>query len=145
MIKQILSIAGRPGLYKLVSQGKNMLIVESLSDRKRLPAYARDKVTSLGDISIYTLEDDEPLPNVLQTLKEKTGAKEVDVKAIPDLREYFAEILPAFDRDRVHLSDIRKLLSWYNLLIATGEDTFVEETAEETPAEESPAEDAPAE
>lgn len=142
MIKQILSIAGRPGLYKLVSQGKNMLIVESLSDRKRVPAYARDKVTSLGDISIYTVEDDEPLPNVLQTLKEKTGGKEVDVKAISDLREYFAEILPTFDRDRVYLSDIKKLLGWYNLLVATGEDDFVEEKPEEDQPSEAPAEEA---
>lgn len=141
MIKQILSIAGRPGLYKLVSQGKNMLIVESLTDRKKTPAYARDKVTSLGDISIYTLEEDEPLPNVLQSLKEKTGGKTVDLKQIPDLYAYFGEILPSFDADRVHLSDIRKLISWYNLLVETGEDDFVEETEEaEEPESEEKAE-----
>lgn len=141
MIKQILSIAGRPGLYKLVSQGKNMLIVESLTDRKKTPAYARDKVTSLGDISIYTLEEDEPLPNVLQSLKEKTGGKTVDLKQIPDLYAYFGEILPSFVADRVHLSDIRKLISWYNLLVETGEDDFVEETEEaEEPESEEKAE-----
>lgn len=96
MIKQILSISGRPGLYKLVNQGKNMLIVESLATGKRTPAYAHDKVVSLGDISIYTPESDVPLSEVLNTIKEKNEGKEVDYKKMTDaeLREYFAEYLP---------------------------------------------------
>ena len=72
MLKRILSISGKPGLYRLVSQGKNMLIVESLTNGKRMPAYARDKVVSLGDISIYTVEDDEPLSEVLEKVKQTT-------------------------------------------------------------------------
>ena len=104
MLKTILSISGRPGLYKLVNRGKGMLIVEEISTGKRTPAYARDKVISLGDISIYTEEGDTPLGLVLDTVKEKNEGKAVDIKAIgndADLREYFAEILPEYDRERV--------------------------------------------
>ena len=82
MLKTRLSIAGRPGLYKLVSQGKNMLIVESLSTGKRMPAYAHDKVISLGDIAMYTVEGDVALGKVLESLKVKAGGEPVDVKAI---------------------------------------------------------------
>ena len=107
MLKQILSIAGRPGLYKLVNQGKNMLIVESLMTGKRTPAYARDKVISLGDISIYTVDEDVPLANVLQSIKDKNEGKKVDMDSIGDIREYFATVLPEFDDERVHTSDIK--------------------------------------
>lgn len=130
-MKQILSIAGRPGLYKLVNQGKNMLIVEQLLTGKRTAAYARDKVSSLSDISIYTVEDDKPLPEVFQAVKELNDGKTVDINSIGDLREYFAKVLPEFDNERVHTSDIKKLLSWYNLLVEAGEADFVEEADEE--------------
>lgn len=140
MLKTILSISGRPGLYKLVNRGKGMLIVEEISTGKRTPAYARDKVISLGDISIYTEEGDTPLGLVLETVKEKNESKPVDIKAIgndADLREYFAEILPEYDRERVYTTDIKKLLSWYNLLVAAGITDFkpAEETSEEVSEE----------
>lgn len=142
MLKTILSIAGRPGLYKLVNRGKGMLIVEEISTGKRTPAYARDKVISLGDISIYTDEGDTPLSLVLETVKEKNEGKPVDIKGLgkdAEIREYFAEILPEYDRERVYTTDIKKLLSWYNLLIAAGITDFKpaekEETAAETEAE----------
>ncbi|MDE7125485.1 MAG: DUF5606 domain-containing protein [Muribaculaceae bacterium] len=135
MIKQILSIAGRPGLFKLVSQGKNMLIVESLLNGKRTAAYARDKVISIGDISIYTVEGDKPLPEVLQSVKDLNEGKQVDINAIDDLRAYFATILPEFDTERVHTSDIRKLLTWYNQLVAAGEDDFSVDEHTESEAE----------
>lgn len=115
MLKRILSISGKPGLYRLVSNGKNMLIVESLATGKRMPAYAHDKVVSLGDISMYTTDEDIPLDEVLEKVKEANGAKPVDVKAIGNdeaVREYFATILPDFDRDRVYTTDIRKLFAW---------------------------------
>ena len=123
MLRTILSISGKPGLFRLVSQGRNMLIVESLSDGKRIPAYSRDKVMSLGDIAMYTYGEDVPLADVLELLKEKTEGKAVDVKALKessDLRNFFGEVLTDFDRERVHDSDIRKLLQWYNLLISAG-------------------------
>ncbi len=135
MIRRILSISGKPGLYRLVSQGKNMLIVESLADKRRQPIYANDKVVSLGDISIYTLEGDKPLAEVLESVKDKADGKAVDIKAFANdqaIRDYFREILPDFDDDRVYTSDIKKLLTWYNMLIAHGITEFVEKTTEET-------------
>ncbi len=137
MNKRILSIAGKPGLYSLVSQGKNMLIVENIETGKRVPAYASDKVISLGDIAIYTIEEDKPLYDVFQAIIEKTGAQPVDVKAFDTadkLRAYFGEILPDFDNDRVHNNDIKKVFSWYNLLVKNGYTDF---RTEEKPADEA--------
>jgi len=130
MIRTILSIAGKPGLYRLVNQGRNMLIVESLATGKRTPAFARDKVMSLGDIAMYTTEDDMPLADVLELLKAKTEGKPVDLKAFAneaEMRDFFGEVLTNFDRERVHDSDIRKLFQWYNTLLAAGITEFKEE------------------
>ena len=139
MIKRIVSIAGKPGLYKLVSQGKNMLIVESLSTGKRTPAYAHDKVISLADVAIYTNDEDIPLADVLQLIADKTGAQPVDMKQFADdmaIRAYFGEVLPEFDKERVYTTDIKKLFSWYNQLIAAGVTKFKdEEIAEDKAAE----------
>ena len=136
MLKTILSISGRPGLFRLVNRGKGMLIVEEVATGKRTPAYARDKVISLGDISIYTEEGDTPLGLVLDAVKVKNDGKPVDVKALgsdENVREYFAEILPEFDRERVYTTDIKKLLSWYNLLVNAGITDFKpEEHAQDT-------------
>ena len=121
MLKKILSVSGKPGLYQMVSQGKNMLIIESLTDKKRIPAYARDKVISLGDIAIYTNEKEVPLYEVLNSVKQKEGGQKVSLeltKASPDeLRAYLAEVLPDFDRERVYPTDIKRLLTWYNILL----------------------------
>lgn len=137
MLKTILSVSGKPGLYKMISQGKNMLIAESLIDQKRMPVYARDKAISLGDIAIYTDEEEEPLHKVLTRIKKKEEGKQVALNlsaAKPEeLRSYLASVLPAFDRERVYPSDIKKLLGWYNLLIASDITDF-------TPAEKEPAE-----
>lgn len=142
MLKTILSISGKPGLYKLVSQGKNMLIVESISeDKKRFPAYAHEKIISLSDIAIYTDESEVPLKDVLVSIKEKENGELISLdtkKATTDqLRAYLAEVLPEFDRDRVYPTDIKKLISWYNILIKNGINDFntpeeeKEESAEE--------------
>lgn len=143
MLKTILSISGRPGLFRLVSHGKNMLIVESLADKKKVPAYAKDKVISLGDIAIYTNEGEVPLHEVLTSIKNKenAGKASVSTSAKPDeLRAYMAEVLPEFDRERVYPSDIKKLVSWYNLLVEAGITEF--SPAEAPAAEEVPAEEA---
>lgn len=127
MIKTILSISGRPGLFKLVNQGKNMLIVESLLNGKRTPAYAHDKVISLGDIAIYTYNEEVALADVFEAIKEKNEGNKVDVKALGNdakVREYFATILPDFDDERVYTNDIKKVFSWYNMLIDAGFETF---------------------
>lgn len=136
MLKTILSISGKPGLFKLVSSGKNMVIVESLADKKKLPIYARDKVVSLGDISIYTDEDEVPLREVLKTIKEKeNGAKaSTATNSKPEeLKKFFEEVLPTFDRDRVYPTDIKKIIGWYNILIEAG----IEFEAEEEVIEEA--------
>lgn len=143
MLKTILSISGKPGLFKLVSQGKNMLIVESLVDNKRVPAYAKDKVISLGDIAIYTIEAEVPLYEVLTSVKEKENGEKIaiNLNGKPDeLRSYFAEILPSFDKERVYPSDIKKLLSWYNILVSAGITSFAPEENAENEAEEATAE-----
>ena len=139
MLKDILSITGKPGLYKLVNRGNNMLIVESLLDGKRMPTYARDKIVSLGEISMYTMGEDIPLAEVLTKLGEKEGLKVASVdpkKADNDqLRDFFGEVLPDFDRDRVYPSDIRKLIQWYNILIQAGITDFsIDEEGEEVAA-----------
>ena len=140
MLKNILSITGKPGLYKLVSQGNNMLIVESLLDGKRMPTYARDKIVSLGEISMYTMGDDIALSEVLTNLGKKEELKDVsfDPKKADNnqLHTFFAEVLPDYDRDRVYPSDIRKLIQWYNILIGAGITDFTVEEEQETVVEE---------
>ena len=139
MKETILAIAGKPGLYKLVSHGKNNLIVEALdATHRRQPAFGSDRITSLNDIAMFTDEDDVPLTDVLESMKNVEDGKKSSVdykKASGDeLREYFAKILPNFDRDRVQNSHIKKLIQWYNILIENGISEFKDaeaETAEE--------------
>ena len=130
MLKEILSIAGKPGLYKMVSQGKNMIIVESLLDGKRIPAYSKDKVVSLGDIAIYTDKEEIALAKVFDNIKQKENGSvcPVDTKADNNvLRKYMEQILPDYDRERVYPSDMRKLFAWYNVLVNKGLTDFIEE------------------
>lgn len=120
MLKDILSVSGKPGLFKLVAHGKNNMIIESLIDKNRTVALANDRVVSLGDISIYTETEELPLINVFAKIKEKEAGKiaSVDPKADPKiLRNYFESIIPDFDKEKVHNSDIKKIISWYNLLV----------------------------
>jgi len=139
MLKEILSISGKSGLFKLVSQGKNMLVVESLVDGKRMPTYSRDKVTSLGDINIFTESSDVPLGEVLDKFLKKEDGKEIviDPKTAGNdvLRKYLEEVFPEYDRDRVYPSDIRKMISWYNLLIKNNITDFLPPKEEETETE----------
>lgn len=112
-----------------------MLIVESIADKKRLPAYGNEKIISLGDIAMYTDGDDVPLQQVLQAMKTKengaVAALDVKKASAKELGAYLAEVLPNYDRGRVHVSDIKKLISWYNLLVNAGLTDFEEEAAEE--------------
>lgn len=139
MLQNILSISGKPGLYKLISRAKNSLIVETLDQaHRRVPAFATDRITSLADIAMYTDADDVPLHKVLTSLGELEGGKQSSVnykKASGDeLRDYFAKVLPDFDRERVHNGDIKKLIQWYNILVEAGITDF---SVEEQPAEEA--------
>ncbi|ASB50864.1 DUF5606 family protein [Alkalitalea saponilacus] len=119
MVKDILAISGYSGLFKLVSQAKNSVIVESLTDGKRMPAYATSKISALEDISIYTEDEDVRLSDIFVTIFEK--AIEVDPKAdAGSLKKKFEEILPDYDKDRVYVSDIKKVYMWFNLLKEKG-------------------------
>lgn len=136
MIDKILSISGKSGLFRLVSRGKNMLICESLIDGHRCPALQRDKVLSLADIAMYTVDGELPLNTVFGKAKELTGGKIAPVSPkdpADKQRAWFAEVMPEYDADRVHAGDIRKFIQWFNILIETGNDDFSEP---EKPAEE---------
>lgn len=115
----IISISGKSGLYKVVGQGKNTIIVEALDTKKRFPTYASHKISALDDISVYTYEEDVPLKDVYQKLAELEGFKEtISHKESPEnLVKKLDEFLPDWDEDRVYMSDIKKLFQWYNLLV----------------------------
>ncbi len=119
MLKDILAISGQPGLYKMVSNTKNGIIVENLETGKRMPAYATAKVSALEDIAIYTDDsEDRPLSEVLQSIREKeNGGEAINPKSgNDDLKKYFDEVMPDYDKDRVYTSDIKKVVQWYNTL-----------------------------
>ena len=141
MLKKILSISGRPGLYKLISYGKNMLLVEGLIDKKRFPVHSRERVMSLGDISIFTTSEDLPLSQVLENVGKKFENKVIDIKAYASpeqLHEFMGSVLENWDSERVHNSDIKKIISWYNVLIGAGITDFsVKEDEEEAKADGS--------
>lgn len=137
MINTILAITGKPGLYKLVSRGNNMLIVESLLDGKRTPTYARDKIVALSEVSMFTTGDDVRLSDVLTNVgkKEELKPTAIDAKKADNdtLRSWFDEVLPDWDKDRVYPSDIRKLIQWYNILVNAGITDFsIEEEGTDT-------------
>ena len=138
MQQTILAIAGKPGLYKLVTRGNNNLIVEALdATHKRMPAFATDRITSLGDIAMFTETDDVPLTDVLDNLKKLENGKRASINekkaSSAELREYFTKVLPEWDQDRVKDSHIKKLITWYNILIEAGITDF----KDEEPAAES--------
>ena len=134
-----ISITGQPGLYKIVAQSKNGIIVEGLSDKKRVNIYASTKVSTLTDISMFTTGDDKPIEEIMTSVfeKEKGGAaidNKSDDKAV---EKYFSEILPEYDKERVYVSNMRKLINWYNALQSSGnlkEKTEAKEGEEKTKA-----------
>ncbi|MBO5699507.1 MAG: DUF5606 domain-containing protein [Bacteroidaceae bacterium] len=133
----ILSISGKPGLYRLVAQGHNNLIVETIdAQKKRLVVGARDRVTALNDISMYTLEDDKPLMEIFESCKAYMQAQPTAFShkeaSEAQLTEFMSAVVPNYDADRVHLSDIRKLVQWYNLLVSNGYTEFFNAEEAET-------------
>ncbi|MDO5075616.1 MAG: DUF5606 domain-containing protein [Bacteroidales bacterium] len=147
MQETILAISGKPGLYRLVARGNGNLIVETIdSTRRRLPVGARDRVTSLGDVTMYTEAGDEPLMKVFQNISDALQGKATSfthkTASVDELEKFMSDIaLPAWDSDRVHTSDIRKLVQWYNLLIEGGITQFYAEPAEAPEAEAAAAEE----
>ena len=141
-LQKILSISGYPGLYQYVSQARNGIIVESLANKKRMCAGGNERVSSLGDIAIYTDTEDMALKDVLLRIKEKqAGAEAISHKSSPEeLVKFFEEVLPEYDKDRVYPSHIKKAIEWYNLLQKNDMLDFVEENEEQEQADEPAAE-----
>jgi len=138
--KDILAISGQSGLYKFVAQSRNGIIVESLANGTRSCTSASARVSALSEIAIFTEGEDMPLAKVFQNIYEKQGGKEaISPKSTPEeLKRFFAEVLPEYDRDRVHVSDMKKVVAWYNLLIAAGVTQFeTEEKTDETDSNDS--------
>jgi len=152
----IISISGRPGLFKVVAQGKNSIIVDSLTENKRFPAYASDRISALDDISIYTVEGDKPLRDIFSDIykKQAKGVAPSHKEDITALQGFLIDILPNYDEERVYPSDIKKLFQWYNILHASNNLKPLEEekpakkekvekkptdTAEKKPAAKKPA------
>ncbi len=118
MLKGILSVSGHSGLFKLVAEAKNNIVVESLDTKKRMPVYSTAKVSTLEDIAIFTENEDMPLKDVFKAISNiENGGAAISVKSTDkELKAYFQKVLPAYDKDRVYVSDIRKVLLWYNTL-----------------------------
>lgn len=142
MLKKIISITGKPGLQKILSQGRGTLIVEDVETKRRFPVHSRDQVVSLGDISMYTESGDTPLGEIMQMLYDKTGGKPIDGDSMnsEQLHQSFGDVVTDYDRLRVRDRDIKKLYKWYNLLLADGFTKFVEDTADAATSAETPAE-----
>ena len=119
MLKEILSISGKPGLFKLINNTANALIVESLLDGKRFPAYSNAKIIALEDISIYTEDEDMPLKTVFKRMYEKEEGKAAinHKESSAAITNYIESVIPEYDADRVYVSDMRKMIQWYNLLL----------------------------
>ncbi|HEX5002515.1 MAG TPA: DUF5606 domain-containing protein [Bacteroidia bacterium] len=137
-LKGIISVSGMPGLYKVLAQSKTGFIVESLSDRKRMPVSSTQRISMLEDISLFTTGDDMPLKEVMQRLKDYTTEATPDPKSDPaTLKDYFKKVIPEFDEERVYNSDIKKILSWFNMikdLLDVEDDPEQDESAAESDA-----------
>jgi hypothetical protein len=132
-LRTVLSVSGKPGLFKLLAHQKNGVVVESLLDGKRTAISANANVSSLGDIAIYTYEEEVPLRDVFKAMAEVTEGKEaLSHKSSKDqLEDFFGEVLPKFDQERVYASDIKKVVQWFNILVKNDLLSILEEASEE--------------
>lgn len=138
-LKEIITVSGKSGLYKMVSRGNNNVIVESLTDKSRMPVFASMQASSLNDICMFTYSEDIPLKQVLQNIYNiEQGAKTIDAKkaSSDDLKNKMVAVLPEYDRERVHVSDMKKLFTWYNILQENNLLVFNEEEEEKAETEE---------
>jgi len=142
-LSKILSISGRPGLYKHIAQSKNSAVVESLEDGKRSSAFITEQMSSLNDISVFTTGEDIKLEEIFKKIYEKENGKEaISHNASADeIKAYFAEAVPEYDKERVYVSDIKKIIKWYNILAKAEILEFKEEEKKETETKEEKKED----
>ena len=132
MLKGLLAISGQSGLFKLVSEAKNCVIVESLLTKKRMPAYASSKISSLSDVAVFTETGETPLKEIFKKIFDHEQGKEIpEIKSNKEIKEYFATVIPEYDRDRVYVSDMKKIIKWYNLLLQKDLIKFEETETEE--------------
>ena len=131
-LKEILAISGFSGLFKFVSQGRNGVIVEGLDDKKRMVAFSHYKVSSLSDIAIFTDDEEVPLNKIFKTISEMENGGQAFGGKIDEkkLKEYFEKVLPTYDREKVYVSDIKKVITWYNILQRNGINSFEQEVPE---------------
>ena len=140
-LTKILSITGKPGLFKMVGEAKNNIIVESLVDGKKIPAFTHDRISTLKEISIFTQDEDVPLKDVLKsifTMQNEQPVPDMKKASSTEIKALFEKALPTYDQDTVYVSDMKKIFGWYNLLLEKGLIDLVEEE-EETEAEEAEA------
>lgn len=133
-LEKILAISGKPGLYELITQTRTGFVASSLIDGKRLSLNLRSNISLLSEIAIYTLTEEVPLREVFKKIQEKENGKKTAVSHKDEnvkLEEYFFDILPDYDEDRVYVSDIKKVIRWYNLLVEKGHDNFEAEAEAE--------------
>jgi len=142
-LKEILAITGKRGLYKVISHEKNRIIVESLVDKTRMPVFSSSRPTSLDNISVFTYEEDMPLEKVLKKIFQATEGNKIQDNRVAndaEMKKYMEEILPDYDKTRVHVSDMKKLFMWYNILhensLLSFDDAEVEGTESETNKED---------
>jgi len=119
-LTQIFSISGKPGLHQLVASAKNGVIVESLETKKRFIAYSTYKISSLEDITVFTVDEDMPLKEVFNSIGKEVDFKEIAIPKKDDLKATLKKYVSTFDEDKVYESDIKKMFSWYNLLVKSG-------------------------
>ncbi len=138
-LSKILSISGKSGLFKVVTQLKNSVLVESLSDQRRFPAFPHEKISSLEEIAVFTTGEDKPFKDVLKAIHDKQEGKPApDAKSdSKTLAAFFESVIPDYDKERVYISDIKKILTWYNTLLENDLLDFTEEEKVEEKAEES--------
>lgn len=136
-LQGIISISGKSGLFKVVAQGKNSVIVESISDKKRIPAQTTNRISALEDISVYTYDGDIPLAEVFSSIYKKTEGQETisHKENASKLKDLLLEVVPNYDEERVYVSDIKKIISWYNILQKCGNLEPVESEEEDTEKE----------
>jgi hypothetical protein len=146
-LTKILSISGKPGLFKMVGETKNGLIVESLEDNKKFPVFSHEQISSLKEISIYTETDSVSLKDVLKKVRELQDDKPVDnpkKASADDLKALFEQLVPDYDKEAVYISDMKKVLTWYNLLLKNDMLDFTEDEEDETTeTDEKPSEEKP--
>jgi hypothetical protein len=142
-LSKILSIAGKPGLFQMISQSKSGLIVESFTDGRRIPAFSHERISSLEEISIFTETDDVPLKEVFTAIfKKEDGKKTISHKSsAKELKELLTSVLPDYDEERVYVSDIKKLVNWYNQLVEKNLIDLEDENTEESKEEENSTEE----